>query len=138
LIADISYYFVVSTHALTGALATIRPGPHSCKFGLNCKFHQWELGKWSKRQVSGGCFNEPVLVFFASAFARRTIDHTEVRPNIFPAIQIANADHPTNLAKSVTVVWKIPSLRPPLILHINVGHCAPLLATVQSSGHFGM
>ena len=75
-----------------------------------CKFHQLEFENASQRQVPVGCFNQSVLAF-AAAFARRTIYLTKVRTYIFPAIKISDVDQPRNLAKSVTVEWKIPFRR---------------------------
>jgi hypothetical protein len=54
---------------------------------------------------------QPSVLAFAAAFARRTIHFTEVRTYIFPAIKISDVDQPRNLAKSVTVEWKIPFRR---------------------------
>jgi hypothetical protein len=69
-----------------------------------------EFENASQRQVPVGCFNQSVLAF-AAAFARRTIYLTKVRTYIFPAIKISDVDQPRNLAKSVTVEWKIPFRR---------------------------
>jgi len=54
---------------------------------------------------------QPIGTAFAAAFARRTIYLTKVRTYIFPAIKISDVDQPRNLAKSVTVEWKIPFRR---------------------------
>jgi hypothetical protein len=54
---------------------------------------------------------QPIGTAFAAAFARRKIYLTKVRTYIFPAIKISDVDQPRNLAKSVTVEWKIPFRR---------------------------